>query len=281
MHKITIYSPDSAVLKPGKLVRQMFKDLVDSRDLALRLAKRDISAQYRQSYLGYFWAFFIPLINSLVWLYLQGSGIVKLADTGIPYPIYVFTGTMLWQILTESLQSPIVETNAAKGMLSKLNFPKEAILLNGILKTLFNSGIKLAILIPVILFLGVRPDWTIIFFPFAILSLILVGNAIGILLSPIGMLYTDIGRAIPLVTQFLMFFSPVVFAMPKEGITSRIFELNPLSSLLITARAWLTGTENEYLVYFIGVNICAIILLFFGWIIYKLTMPILVERMSA
>jgi hypothetical protein len=42
--------------------------------------------------------------NTLAWVYLNASGIVKVTNTGMPYPVYVLTGTMLWQMFTEALK---------------------------------------------------------------------------------------------------------------------------------------------------------------------------------
>ncbi len=266
---------------PRKLIKEMWTDLLASRELAWRLAVRDTNAQYRASFLGYIWAFLLPLVNTLTWIFLNASGIVRIADTGLPYPVYVFTGTMLWQIFTEALQSPLNEIGAAKAMLAKLNFPRESLILSGILKSLLNAGIKITLLVPGIMILGIYPDWHLLLFPFAVLSIILVGNIIGLFLSPIGVLYSDIGKSIPILTQFLMFVTPVVFAMPEEGLSATIFQYNFMTPLIMTARDWLTGSGTEWLFYFLMVNGVAIIVLMVAWIIYKITMPIIIERMSA
>ncbi len=280
--KVTIYSANvsnnSNVLFTA---RKMIVDLFCSHDLAYRLAKRDLSAQYRQSILGYLWAFLVPLVNTLTWLFLQKSGMVVIRDIGIPYTVYVFSGTMLWQIFVEALQSPIQQVVAAKGMLSKLNFPRESIVLSGIYKTLFNAIIKIVILIPLVIYFGAQPNWTILMFPLAVISIVLVGTAIGLLLSPVGTLYSDVGRVIPFFGQFLMFFAPVVFAMPTSGLSKILFEINFMTPLLITGRDLLTGGSLEWLFYFGCVNSLAIFTLIAAWVIYRVTMPILIERMSS
>ncbi len=51
------------------------------------------------------------------------------------------------------------------------------------------------------------------------------------------MLYGDIGRGIPLITQFLMVLSPVVFPLATTGWTATLMRLNPLTPLIINARA--------------------------------------------
>jgi lipopolysaccharide transport system permease protein len=278
---VTRYTADSRLQHPAQMIRDMFRDLAAGRELAWRLAVRDIRAQYRQAFLGFLWVFILPLANTVTWIFLSSAGIVAVGETALPYPVYVFIGTMLWAIFMDALNAPLAQTNAAKSMLAKLNFPREALIVSGIYQTLFNAAIKVILLIGALILLGITPGWSILLFPLGILSLVLVGTAIGLMLTPVGMLYTDIGRGLPLVMQFLMYVTPVVFPMPKEGWAATLFTLNPLSPLILTTRDWLTGLPPDYLGYFIAVNLLAFLLLLAVWIVYRLAMPILIERMSA
>jgi len=279
--KVTVYTPHSSLSSPGKMVRDLLGDLFASRELAWRLAIRDISAQYRQAMLGILWAFILPLVNTMTWIFLSESGIVSLGETSIPYPVYVFAGTMLWQILIDAVNAPLTETMAARAMLSKLNFPREALILSGIYKTLFNALIKVFLVIFAIMFFGIFPTWSLLWLPVGVFSLILTGTAIGLLITPVGILYTDIGKAIPMFMQFLMYVTPVVFAMPEGGLAGLIFRLNPFSYLILTARDWVTGIPIEYLNEFLIVNAASFVMLIIVLIIYRLAMPMLIERMSA
>jgi lipopolysaccharide transport system permease protein len=227
------------------------------------------------------WAFILPVANTVTWIFLSASGIVQLQETAIPYPVYVFAGTMLWALLMESITTPIAQTQAARAMLTKLNFPREALIISGLYKILFNGGIKIVLLLCAIPFFGVFPDWnTLMLFPIGLLALILAGTAIGLLLTPIGMLYTDIGRVIPLIMQFAMYISPVVFPMPESGWAAKLFLLNPFTPLILNARSWLTGGSTEMLAYWLGVSAVSLVVLGFALILYRITMPILVERMG-
>ena len=118
-------------------------------------------------------------------------------------------------------------------------------------------------------------------FPIGVLSLILVGTALGLLITPIGMLYTDIGRAVPLLMGFVMYLTPVVFPLPREGWVATLYQINPFSPLILTSRDWLTGISPEFLGYFVVVNLFALGLLVISWLTYRLAMPIIIERMSA
>ncbi|WP_200802333.1 ABC transporter permease [Desulfopila aestuarii] len=259
----------------------MFRDLLASRELAWRLAVRDISAQYRQAFLGILWAFILPLANTLTWIFLCETGIISVKETALPYPVYVFSGSMLWAILMDAVNAPLQQTNAAKAMLAKLNFPRESLVISGVYQTVFNAGIKIFLLLAVLTFLGIAPGWHLLLFPLGLLSLVLVGTAIGLLLTPVGVLYSDIGKGLPLLMQFLMYLTPVVFPMPKSGIAATIYAINPLTPIILTSRNWLTGMPSESLPGYILVNILALFLLVAVWILFRLAMPILIERMSS
>lgn len=259
----------------------MFHDLWTSRELAWRLAIRDLSAQYRQTILGLLWAFIMPLANTLTWLFLSSSGVVAIGQTELPYVVYILSGTMLWAIFMEAANAPLQQTIAAKPMLTKINFPREALIVSGVYQTLLNATIKIAVLLPAILLLGIRPDWHLLLFPLAVFALVLAGTALGLLITPVGMLYGDIGKSLPLVMQFLMYLTPVVFPATSSGIAATIFQMNPLTPLIMTARNWLTATPTVKLLDFAAINLATATLLLIAWIAYRAAMPILVERMSA
>jgi lipopolysaccharide transport system permease protein len=278
---VTVYTPASALRSPGVMLRGMWADLRASGELAWRLAQRDLKAQYRQSLFGYLWAFVMPLSTTVAWVYLNASGIVKVTNTGMAYPIYALTGTMLWQMFVEALNSPLQQLNAAKGMLAKLNFPREALILSGIIKWWFNVGIKMLIILPALFLLGGTPDWHIVLLPLIIVALLLIGLSIGLFIAPLGLLYSDIGRVIPVVLQFAMYLTPVVFAMPDGGIVGRLFRLNFMTPVIINGRAWLTGTAGTMHIELIVVCAAAAALLFLAWVLFRSTMTVLIERMSA
>jgi lipopolysaccharide transport system permease protein len=279
--KTTVYSTESSLRHPGRLLLNMFHDLVEGRELAWQLAVRDIKGQYRQTALGLLWAFILPVAHTITWIFLSGSGIVTLSDTALPYPVYVFAGTMIWAIFMDAVNAPLQQTIAAKQMLAKINFTREALVVSGIYQTAFNAAIKIVLLLVTLLVLGIYPGWTLIWFPLSIVSLILAGTALGLLLTPIGILYTDIGKSLPLLMQFLMYLTPVVFPMPTSGWAVTIFKINPLTPLILTSRNWLTDLSSSCLEYFLIVNALIIAFLLVVWIIYRVAIPILIERMSA
>ncbi len=264
-----------------KILKGSFKDIYSSRFLAKQLAKRDIKAQYRQSFLGIIWAFIMPITTALVWIFLSSSGTVKLTDTGISYPVYVFSGTLIWSIFKETLTMPANSTIGARNILSKINFPKEALVISGVYKLIFNSAFKIALLIVLMLFYKVSFSWTLVLLPLGLFFIIIFGIALGLILTPISMLYTDIGKFVNLGMSFLMYVTPVVYAIPNTGVMKTIMLLNPLTCVIAITRDMLFGGDFQYLNAYIIVLVISIPILLIGLVWYRLSIPIIVERLSA
>ena len=147
-------------LKIWGLIKGSIFDISNSLFLAKQLAKRDLVASYRDSYLGIFWAFITPLTTALVWVFLNSSGTIQLTDTGMPYPLYAFSGTLIWYIILDAINSPKQSTKSSIGIMSKINFPKEALIISGIYKLIINSIPKILLLLGFVLYFGVGFHWT-------------------------------------------------------------------------------------------------------------------------
>lgn len=262
------------------VVKASLKGFRDSFYLANQLAKRDIKAQYRQSFLGVFWAVFPLLINSLVWIFLQSSGTIAVTATNVPYPAFVLIGTTLWGIIGECINLTSQSVNANRSIITKINFDKEALITLGLIKFFFNFLIKIGLIILFLIFFKIVPSIEILFFiPLLFLSIVFF-VAIGTLLMPISLLYTDISRLIPIGLQFLMYATPVVYAMPPKGIMRQVMLLNPLSYIITDLRNILTGYGIENPVFWcFGILVTALFSII-ALVVYRVSMPILTERMS-
>jgi lipopolysaccharide transport system permease protein len=279
MNKI-VYTPESQMRNPRQLLTQMWRDLKASRELAWRLFVRDISAQYRQSLLGILWAFFPPIVSGIVFIILQSNKVINFGETDIPYPVFVLVGTTLWQLFIESLNAPLKSVTLAKPMLAKINFPREALIVSALYQTIFGLLIKFLIIAGVFLIFRVEPTRGILLAPLAILMLILHGMLIGLLLTPIGALYTDIQLSLVMITQLWFFATPVVYPAPQKFPYSLIATLNPVSPLLVAARDLLTKGTLDHVVPCAVVAGLTLAALLFVWVLYRIALPVVIERMS-
>jgi len=278
--RITVYTPESPLRNPRRLVAEMRRDLMGSRELAWRLFLRDISAQYRQSILGYLWVFIPPLVASLPFVYLNAQGVVKIGDTPIPYAAYAIIGTTIWQVFADAFNAPVRSVSAARGTLTRINLPREAILLSALAQVVLGFLVRLALLIGVLAWFRLVPPVTAIFFPLGILSLILVGFVLGVLITPLGLLYGDVQQALPIVTTVLMLLTPVLYPIPPSGLAAVIAEMNPLTPLIVSTRDWLTIGTTAHSGAFFVITLFAVALLLLGWVAFRVAMPHLIARIG-
>lgn len=274
------YTPEGALHHPARLFREMFRDLLASRELAWRLFVRDISARYRQSILGYVWAFLPPLATTFTFVLLNRSGVFSTGETAVPYAAYVMIGTLLWQVFADAINSPIKTVTSAKAMLTKINFPREAILLSGLYEVIFNFLIRLVLLVGTLAWFKIVPPATAPLALAGVLAILCLGFMIGVLLTPVGLLYTDIGQALTMMVSFWMLLTPVLYSPPSNGLLATLSKFNPVSPLIVTTRDWLTVGQATQFLPASCVFLVTLLLLFVGWVLYRLTMPILVERMG-
>ncbi len=276
-----IYTPESRIKHPVEMLRDMWRDILAARELGWRLTVRDISAQYRQTFLGYFWAFVPALVTGATLSIASRNRVVDFGEADIPYTAYVIIGMVLWQTFMESMTLQIQAMSKAREMLAKINFPREALILSGLGQTLFNFGIKILLLAATFVWFDLSVPATILLAPFALVLLLVLGTGLGVLLAPLGGLYEDVGRGIIFSAMALLIVTPVVFVPPDGGTFAEIVALNPITPLLVTTRDLMTtGTMTHPLGFFLA-SLFAVLLLLAAWTAYRLAMPIIIERMSA
>lgn len=278
---ITVYTPESQMRSPAMLAKAMWKDLKGSRELAWRLFVRDVSARYRQSVLGILWAFLPALISGIVFIILHDNNVVNFGKVDIPYPVFAIIGTILWQIFSESINAPLKAVQSGKSMLAKINFPRESLIVAAIYEVLFSMVIKSVVILAVMLFFKMPIGVGMLFSIPAVLCLILLGIALGLFLTPFGMLYSDIGSALGIIIQFWFFVTPVVYPSPQSFPYSLIATLNPVSTLLVGIRDLMTKGILMNAPIFIAISLCSLAGLLIAWGLYRITMPVIIERMSS
>lgn len=258
----------------------MLRDLLASRGLAWRLLVRNISGEFRGSFLGSFWAIIPPALTSIGLTFASQSGVLNVGETNIPYPAFVMLGTVLWQTFLEALNSPEMALKTSKSMLDKVKFPHEAIILAQVGRILFNFSIKLILVIIVFLVFHVSVSWTVVLAPIAIFSLVILGVSIGLLLVPIIHLVQDISKSMQVIQAAWFFLTPVIYPTPDNQYLAAIVNINPVTPLLTTARDLITVGYTTQPLGFILVSLLSILLLFLGWVVFRLSMPYLIERIS-
>lgn len=265
--------------------RQAFHDLRVSfpraRALAWRFFLRDLRAAHRQSLLGYVWILLPPLVNTLLWVMLNKTHVVRITTGSIPYPVFVLTGTVLWAAFNSAIMDTLGVVNQARGMLAKVNFPHESLVYAALIKSLVDAAIPTVLLVPALWVYNVPVHANTPLFAVALLAAVLLGMALGLFLIPLASLYSDVGRAVQLALRLGFFVTPVIYALPPPGTTRTFMAFNPITSIIVNGRAWFASygdlMPNAFTVVLAGSCVAVPV----GLLLYKVAMPHLIERLSA
>lgn len=269
-----IYSSASELRRPSRFLLGAVRDLARSRGVAWQLFRSNLQARHRRAWLGYLWLMLPSIATTVVWVYVQRRGIVAVATPGVPYPVFVLSGMVLWQVFTDAVNAPLQQLGAGKQIITRSRVPHEALILAGAIEVFANCAVRLTILAALLAVFRVPLAPTAILVPFGIVALAILGLAIGLLAAPAGMLYDDVARAIVIATTFWFFLTPIIYPMPHAG----LLRLNPVTPLLDTTRAWLLsgGTAPG----FATVTLAATATLFAAWLFHRLARPHLIARLG-
>jgi len=219
-----------------------FRELWNYKDLLYFLTLRSIKAKYAQSVLGVGWAIIQPLVLTLVFTVIFGN-LAKIGSDDIPYLLFSFTAMVPWNyfqnILTESTSSLI--TN--REMISKVYFPRLVLPLSAIFSKMIDFAIGGVVMIGLLFYYQVVPDWEFIYVPFFVLLLIITSIGIGLILSALAVQFRDINYAMSFMVRLIMYSAPVVY--PLSMIPAKyqaLYSLNPLVTVIEGFRTSLIPT---------------------------------------
>ncbi len=274
-------SEQSVLQRPKEAFREWKQSVHFTLPLGWQLAQRDMQARYRQTLLGYLWAVLPALGATAAFMLMKSSKILNVGETTIPYPVYVFVGSLFWQLFTTSLSRPIEVVQVNRNVMAKIQFPRLSLLVAALLLVLYDTLIKLCLLPLIFLAFGSWPDADIVYLPLVLLAFIFLGNAIGILLSPLNLIFHDVKIVIPIIMAVLVLLTPVGYVTPETGWLKTIVELNPLTSLIDAARGSLSSMPMPPLMSWGLTGLLSGIFMVVSVVVYLVSLPIIIERQSA
>jgi lipopolysaccharide transport system permease protein len=275
----TVHSAAPALRSPRAFAAAARRELHGVPSTAWRMFIRSVQARYRQTRLGYVWLVLPTAALTLTWVYLSHAKVLPFDAADSPYPVYVATGVVLWQLFQEVLTGPLRRLCAASATLTKAPVPHELWILAETFEALFAFAVRVLPLAIVLAAYSVSPHWTLLLVPLGILTLVLLGLAIGLLIAPIGLLYQDVGQGLLIATGLWFLLTPVVYPRPAAGAAAALVDLNPVTPVLQSTRAWLTTGADGSLLSVALVAAGAAAVLAAAWLVYRVARPHLVARL--
>jgi lipopolysaccharide transport system permease protein len=212
-----------------------FPDLAaawNHRSLAFALAKRNIKARYMQTALGSVWIVMQPLLLTGALTLVFGM-LLSVPTDGIAYPVFVFTGTVVWSAFQRALNDTGMSLASSGNLILKVYFPRILIPVSSILTAVIDTLPVYALLLVVTAYAGQFARWTVLLSPGFLLLAFLMAFAIGLWVTLLDTVFRDVRLLVPSILQLVFYATPIVYS--ESAVPERwrlLYHLNPMVGIV-------------------------------------------------
>jgi len=221
-----------------------WRELAEYRDLLFFLTWRDVAVRYKQSVLGWLWAFLQPLTQVLVYSIIFGL-LLKVPSAGVPYPLFVLSGVIAWTYFSNVVAQASNSVVAQQDMITKVYFPRLLVPLTPVLAYLVDLAISLGFTLVVAIVWERRLPLAAMTLPLFLLLLVMCTASAGTVLAGLNVRYRDVRQGVTLLLQLGLWVTPVVW--PLEQVQHKLPALywlvgiNPIATVVQGLRYGIVG----------------------------------------
>lgn len=223
-------------IKPKEKLNLGIVELFQYRELFYFFTWRDIKVKYKQTVLGFAWAVLQPIIMMVIFTVVFGKIFQDPEIKNIPYPVFAFSGLMLWNIFSSGLTSAGNSMVSNANIIKKIYFPRLIIPVSAVLVSLFDFLMAAIVFIVLLIYYGVHVNVlkSLIFMPTSLIITSISTCGIGALLAALNIKYRDFRYIIPFLVQALIFITPVIYPVSILGDKwlKYIVAVNPMYSAI-------------------------------------------------
>jgi lipopolysaccharide transport system permease protein len=222
--------------------RGLWEKIRQVETLIFALVYRDIMARYRRSMLGPLWAILQPLAFMVIFSLLRG--VLDISSEGVPYVLFSYAGLLPWTFFSNAVIycGPSILSNS--GVVKKMALPREVFPLAAIVTALFDFLMASLVMAGMMIFYRMPVGWNLLWLPLLCLNASLLAFAVGMVIAAMGTFKRDFVIAAPLLMQFWLLITPVIY--PLSSVPERwlsFYLLNPMAGIIEGFRAVLLRAE--------------------------------------
>ena len=200
-----------------------------NRQLLLELTKKEIKQRYKQSVLGYFWVILAPALQMMVMSFVF-QFIFKPGDIGVPYSIFLFAGLLPWTLFSNSLASATNALVDGAGLIKKIYFPREILILSTILAKNVDFFLSSIVFVVMMIVYGIPAHLTVLWIVVILLIQNLFTFGLSLITATLNLFYRDIQYLLSLIVLLWMYLTPIMYSTEIFPEKYRwIFKINPMA----------------------------------------------------
>jgi lipopolysaccharide transport system permease protein len=247
--------------------REMVAEQVTYRELLYQMTKRDLLLRYKQTVMGFGWAVFMPLINTIVFSVVFTR--VAHIETRVAYPLFAFTGLLTWNFFASSLKFAVGSLTSNFNLVTKVYFPREIFPFSSVIVCFIDFAVASLVLIALMVYYHVVPGPSIIMLPVVLLVQLAFTCGVALLVSMANLFYRDVKYIFEIVLTVWMFATSVLY--PVELINGKlgwIMRANPMTPIIDAYRQVLFYGEWPHSQAFLAAAFISVMTLFIGWLAF-------------
>jgi ABC-type polysaccharide/polyol phosphate export permease len=258
----------AALTRLGADVREMLHEQLEFRELLLSIVRRDLLIRYKQTIMGFGWAIFMPVLNTIIFSVIF-TRVTRLDTGGIPYPIFAFTGLLPWNFFATSLRFSVASLTSNSALVTKVYFPRELFPLSAVLVSLIDFAVAFLVLVAMMVYYRTGISWTVLFLPVILLVQIAFTMGVGLLISMANLFYRDVKYLFEVVITVWMFATSVVYPVHLVGgRLAKVLMLNPMTPIIDGYRSVLLRGTLPDPGPFAAAAVLSLVVLAIGWIVF-------------
>jgi lipopolysaccharide transport system permease protein len=220
-------------------------ELWEYRELLYFLAWRDIKVRYKQTALGAAWAIIQPFFTMVIFSVFFGK-LAKIPSDGIPYPIFAYAALVPWTFFAHGLNQSSNSLVSGAQLIKKVYFPRLIVPVASVLSGVVDFVLAFIVLLGMVFYYGLTPTTNVAWLPALLLLALITSLGVGLWLSALNVRYRDVRHAVPFITQFWLFATPIAYPstlLPEPWRT--FYALNPMVGVVEGFRWALLGTDTQ------------------------------------
>lgn len=234
--------PSGDVLLTKAVAPQSFPAYVFSKLNELRFIKfafasfvfNNLRRRYQRSFLGFAWSMLNPLLMMVV---LTTIFSILFNRDPKSYGIYMFTGLLPWQFISESIAIGCSSLVSAEGFMKKVYVPKLFFPLVTCSTEVVNFALALTSMMFLATFLGLKVSWALLLLPAAIAVTYVFTFGIVLCFGVATVYFRDLTHIVKVILQSFFYFIPIIWplsALPAKY--AGIFLANPFTHYVLLFR---------------------------------------------
>lgn len=236
---------------------------------------------YKKSFIGFSWILVSPIIGIASWVVLNSAGVLQPGDAGIPIPAYILISSSIWGLFMGFYGAASGTLTAGGGIINQVKYPHEALLVKQAAQHLANFIITFTFNIIVLLLFGIIPSYFLLLLPILMIPLLLLGSAIGLVISVLSIVAPDFTNVFNILFGFVFYITPIIYVKDKieQPLLKSLVEINPLTYLVGGVRDLVIYGRLDRPDLFVLYTFISFILFLLAWRIFYVSEYKAIERM--